>query len=71
MTQNYELVYYVAQKCVKYRDTGVSNKHTLPLQSAKILLLTSNAKYFLVPFENGNFSNIAIAIFDFSLLLHI
>ena len=28
MTQNYYLVYYVAQKCVNYRDTGVS-KNTL------------------------------------------
>ena len=26
ITQNYELVYYVAQKCVSYRDTGVSKK---------------------------------------------
>ena len=26
MTRNYQLVYYVAQKCVNYRDTGVSNK---------------------------------------------
>ena len=24
MTRNYELVYYVTQKCVNYRDTGVS-----------------------------------------------
>ena len=24
MIGNYELVYYVAQKCVNYRDTGVS-----------------------------------------------
>ena len=24
---NYQLVYYVAQKCVNYRDTGVSKKN--------------------------------------------
>ena len=24
MSRNYQLVYYVAQKCVNYRDTGVS-----------------------------------------------
>ena len=24
MSRNYELVFYVAQKCVNYRDTGVS-----------------------------------------------
>ena len=26
MTRNYQLVYYVAQKCVNYRDTGVSKE---------------------------------------------
>ena len=26
ITGNYQLVYYVAEKCVNYRDTGVSNK---------------------------------------------
>ena len=25
LTQNSDLVYYVTQKCVNYRDTGVSN----------------------------------------------
>ena len=40
------------------------------IQSAKILLLTSKCDFFL-PFKNGNFSNIAIAMFDFSLLLPI
>ena len=26
MTRNYQLVYYVAEKCGNYRDTGVSKK---------------------------------------------
>ena len=26
LTHNYHLVYYVAEKCVNYRDTGVSKK---------------------------------------------
>ena len=26
ITGNYDLAYYVAQKCVNYRDTGVSKK---------------------------------------------
>ena len=26
MTRNYQLVYYIAQKCLNYRDTGVSKK---------------------------------------------
>ena len=30
------------------------------VQSAKILLLSSNCKIILVPFKNDNFSNIAI-----------
>ena len=30
MSRNYQLVYYVAQKCVNYRDTGVSkNTYTI------------------------------------------
>ena len=29
MTRNYELVYYVAQKCVNYRVTGVSKNSCL------------------------------------------
>ena len=27
ITQNYQLVYYIAQKCVNYRDTAVSKNH--------------------------------------------
>ena len=29
MSRNYQLVYYVAQKWVNYRDTGVSNKSSV------------------------------------------
>jgi hypothetical protein len=36
-----------------------------------IIATHQNAKIFLLSFKNGNFSNIAIAILDFSLLLPI
>ena len=39
------------------------------IQSANILLLPSKCEIVLLPFKNGNFSNIAIAILDISLLL--
>ena len=35
------------------------------IQSAKISLLPSKCKIILLPFKNGNFSNIAIATLDF------
>ena len=39
------------------------------LQSAKILFLPSKCEIIFVTLKNDNFSNIAIAILDFSLLL--
>ena len=37
ITRNYELVYYVAQKCVNYRDTGVyKNNDNLPVRISAI-----------------------------------
>ena len=39
------------------------------VQSAKILLLPPKCEIIFLPFKNGNFSNILIAILDFSPLL--
>ena len=33
MTQNYQLVYYIAQKCGNYRDSGVSKKNQIYFSS--------------------------------------
>ena len=43
----------------------------LKVQSTKILLLPPKYEIILLPFKDGNFSNIGIAIFDFSLLVPI
>ena len=45
ITGNYELVFYVAQKCVNYRDTGVSKKEYVSLYN--ICTLCSLTGYIL------------------------
>jgi hypothetical protein len=36
MTRNYQLVYYVAQKCGNYRDTGVSKNNKKRRKGKKV-----------------------------------
>ena len=50
---------------------SIYSLYQLLLQSAKILLLPSKCEIIFVTLYNDNFSNIAIAILDFSLLLPI
>ena len=53
ITGNYQLVYYVAEKCGNYRDTGVSkkdNKYILVLYklASIYILCLYQKKYFLI-----------------------
>jgi hypothetical protein len=40
MTRDYDLLYYVAKKCVNYRDTGVSKKACPAFQKAVIIIVS-------------------------------
>ena len=42
--RNYELVYYVAHKCVNYRDTGVSKNNIMISKIKKISLNNYKSK---------------------------
>ena len=55
----------------KISDNWSMHDSPIIIQSAEILMLPSKCEIIFLPFKNGNFSNIAIAILDFSLLLSI
>ena len=52
LMRNYQLVYYIAQKCANYRDTGVSKNVLIRPFLSFLIVLPVNKYAYIISIKN-------------------